>query len=343
MASTKEKKKLSWWAKTLFILGMVVLFLGVVLLGAIGYFRLFVHSYYSASEKAFEIPDLNAGFIPQGMRYDERQKGFFITGYSNTEEASPVYIVKDESVKSVRLLKEDGSAYTGHCGGIAVFNDYVYIAGGSGNCLYIYSYSEIINAEEGAGVVCKGKFSLKTSNNDYLGASFVTVYGNKMVVGELYRAQNYPTLPSHKITTSAGDYNQAIALEFSLSADAQFGIEPTPTSAYSLPDQVQGMCFAEGKIYLSTSYGVAFSHILEYTESALTNEGQISLLGTELPLFSLDSASLSKDYKIAPMSGGIVMLDGELYVMCESASDKYIFGKFTGAQWCYKTDLSQMQ
>ena len=42
------------------------------------------------------------------------------------------------------------------------------------------------------------------------------------------------------------------------------------------------------------------------------------------------------------MSEEIVLVDGKTYVMCESASDKYKFGKFTGAKWCYATDLTKM-
>ena len=33
--------------------------------------------------------------------------------------------------------------------------------------------------------------------------------------------------------------------------------------------------------------------------------------------------------------------DGKLYTMCESATNKYIFGKFTSAKYCYATDLSK--
>ena len=54
----------------------------------------------------------------------------------------------------------------------------------------------------------------------------------------------------------------------------------------------------------------------------------------------LDSSVLKTDLKIAPMSEEIVTVEGQLYVMCESASNKYIFGKFTSAKYCYATDLS---
>ena len=65
------------------------------------------------------------------------------------------------------------------------------------------------------------------------------------------------------------------------------------------------------------------------------------MLGMELPLYALDSGALLEDGVIAPMSEEIVIVDGKLYTMCESASDKYIFGKFTSAKWCYATDVEE--
>lgn len=90
---------------------------------------------------------------------------------------------------------------------------------------------------------------------------------------------------------------------------------------------------------MSSSWGTAQSHIYQYDESLLQLQGNILLLGTELPLYALDRAALRRDGVIAPMSEEIAIVDGKLYTMCESASNKYIFGKFTSAKWCYATDV----
>ncbi len=324
-----------------FFLSLLAL-VALVLVGAIGYFKLSVASYYSASEKEFIIPGLKEDFVPQGMHYDADKAHFLVTGYSSAKEASPIYIVKDDSYKTVRLKNADGSDFCGHAGGIAMANDHVYIAGGDDRCLYVYSYSEILSAADGGSVNCKGTFSTKASDNDYVDVSCVSVVGDKIIVGEFYRDIDYPTLESHKLTTKAGDYNQALAVEFKLSKEAEFGIDPKPVSAYSLPDHVQGMYFTDEKIYLSTSYGASFSHIWEYDVSRV-NESEITVLGTKTKLYELDSSSLSYDYKIAPMSEEIEIVDGRLYVMCESASNKYIFGKLIGGKWCYSTELEKMK
>ena len=128
-------------------------------------------------------------------------------------------------------------------------------------------------------------------------------------------------------------------MEYELAAQAQYGIGPVPVKAYTLPDLAQGMCFDNGRIYVSSSWGTAKSHIYQYDELRLQLQGNIALLGMELPLYALDSAALLADRVIAPMSEEIVIVDRKLYTMCESASDKYIFGKFTSAKWCYVTDV----
>jgi hypothetical protein len=57
----------------------------------------------------------------------------------------------------------------------------------------------------------------------------------------------------------------------------------------------------------------------------------------------MDRTSLEATYKIAPMSEELFMKDGKLYIMCESACSKYIFGNFIGGRWCYATDLTKMK
>lgn len=348
MAEKKEnaKKKKSIWKTLLIVLCVVLAVLLVAVGGFVGYLRLSVGDYYAASEQAFRIPGLHENFVPQGFHYDEKNDHFLVGGYCSDHSASPVYVVDAESgetVHTVRLAKADGSDFCGHAGGIAVYGDFVYVAGGDDRCLYVWSYEELLTVEDGGTIACLGSFSTKASDEDFVDVSFVTVSGDRLLLGEFYDEPSYPTLDSHKMTTSAGDYQQAVAVEYHLSESAEFGIDPTPVAAYSLPDCVQGLTVDGDTIYLSTSYGLSFSQIYEYRQSEMTDEGEIALLGYDLPLYAMDSASLVHTYEIAPMSEEMVMLDGKLYVMCESASNKYMFGKLTGGEWCYATDLKSMK
>lgn len=345
----KQKKKKKLWQKALIALISAALATGIILLCAVGYFRLPVNAYYKASEKAFEIPGLSDGFIAQGIAYDEREDTFFVSGYMKDKSVSPLYLVKKssgETYKTLYLKNESDEAYYGHCGGVAVHGKYIYVAGGGEHCLYVYSYEQALGAKNRDFLPCLGLFSLSAGENDYLGAAFVTVWDNALVAGEFYREGNYPTLPSHQRTALGGDYNPAIALCFPFvtegEEDAAFGLKAEPSAAVSLPALVQGAYFENGKAVLSASYGAAFSHLYEYDLSRAETGETIAIFGAELPLYSLDSSSLVRKIKIPPMSEEIVAVDGKTYVMCESASDKYMFGKLTGGKWCYATDLSKL-
>ncbi len=344
MEKTKEKRKLKLWEKLLIIFSSIILFLGLALSGFVAYFRLSVNDYYKASEKAFAIPEISSGYVPQGLCHDSANGQFILSGYMKDGSASPIILVNNDGkkVKTIYLKDENGNAYTHHGGGVAVNENYLYVTGDKEISLYVYSYNDLINANNGDTLNLVGTFINKTES-DSLGSAFVTINGNKLIVGEFYREGNYETLESHKITTLNGDFNQAIAVEYKLDNASPLGINPTPVKAYSLPNQVQGLEIYDEKIYLSTSYGLAFSHVLEYDLSALQYQGDKEILGYTLPLYALDGKSLLYDYKIAPMSEEIVFVDGMLYVNCESASNKYIFGKFTGGKWMYKTNLEKMR
>lgn len=318
------------------VLASLIALVLLVLLGARAWFRLPVREYYSHSEKAFKIPGVNDGMILQGLAYDETNEWFYVTGYRTDGAASQVGIVSDgRTLKCIDLADPDGKPYTGHVGGITVAGKFVYVADEDG--LIVYATEDFAAANDGESVRALGYFSTLTEE-DELGVAFVHAEGDRLYVGEFFREENYQTPASHKYTTAAGDDNTALLLEYRLDETAEFGIADEIEAAYSIPSLVQGMCFDDaGHICLSTSYGPAFSHI--YIYDAPAQEGEITVLGQNVALYALDSSNLVVDMKLAPMSEEIVALDGKLYVMCESASNKYIFGKFTSAQYCYATDL----
>lgn len=323
------------------VLTVVAYILGAVLLLLIGvrtYFRIPVAEYYKNSNRAFVIPGIRDGMTHQGLAYANGE--FFITGYRSDGEASQVSIVEKESgkeTKRVSLLDVHGEKFLGHVGGITVWENYVYVADRAG--LIVYSLDDFKAAADGGTVKAKGIFSTKTET-DKLGVAFTHAENGRIYVGEFYREANYPTPDSHKITTAAGDKNSAFIVEYKLDPKANFGISNKIIAVYSVPGLVQGMCFDnDGRFCLSTSYSTAFSHIYIYNEPV--RQGEITALGQIVPLYVLDSSNLKTDIKLAPMSEEIVCVDGKIYTMCESATNKYIFGKFTSAKYCYATDISK--
>lgn len=338
--SSSQKKP--WWMYFIHTADILAVTAVILLLGVRLYFRLPVSAYYKASEKGFLIPGCSDNFVAQGIAYDKEKDRFLVDGYQKDGIASPIYIAAPGGKtpeKTVRMALPDGSAYTGHAGGIAIYGNYVYVADGERYRLLVFDYESIYNAADEESVSAIGSFSTAVSDTDYISPAFVTVDENRLIIGEFYREPEYPTPDSHKVTTLAGDYQQALGVEYQLDAQAEYGIVPVPVCAYSLPDFAQGMCIDSGKAYISTSWGATFSHIYQYDENKLQLQGNIALLGMELPLYAMDSAALLCDGKLPPMSEEIVIVDGRLYTMCESASNKYLFGKLTSAKWCYATDV----
>lgn len=309
----------------------IITFVILLLIGVRIGFRTPVHNFYKNSKKAFVIPGLSEGYIAQGISYDEATDNFFLTGYMNDKSASPIYVVSKSTnkiVTSVRMANPDGSDFTGHAGGLTVAENKVYVAGSADECLYVFNKSDILNAENKSYVKYIDVVNLKNAT-DGIGVAFTTIHDGLIYVGEFYREGPYPTRETHTIPTKNG-CNKALAVGFNIE-----GNTATPEVVYSLPDNIQGMCFTEDSILLSESWGASFSSIHKYNYDNLKESGTYNFLGRELPLYILEETNKTKKYKIAPMAEEIEYVNGQVYISNESASKKYKFGKFTGGKWCY--------
>ena len=316
------------------LISLITLFL-LCVLGLRLYFRMPVRSFYKVSDKEFVIPGTNKGFVAQGLTYSENDKNFYMTGYMKDNSASPIYIINKDSkklIKKVLISNPDGSAFTGHCGGFTIYHNKIYLAGGEDCCLYVIDKNNVDKAENASFIAYEDIISLKTEN-DYIGVAFVNTYDDLLIAGEFYREPQYPTLQGHEITCADGK-NKAFALAFKLD-----GNKAIPEKVYSIPGNVQGMEITQDKLYLSTSWGTSISHIYIYDSSKVKSNSNYNVLGTEVPLYILDSTILENDIKTPPMSEEIVLIDGKLYQANESASNKYVFGKFTGGKYLYSSSF----
>ena len=101
-------------------------------------------------------------------------------------------------------------------------------------------------------------------------------------------------------------------------------VDMTPEKVYSIRNKVQGICFTpDGKVMMSTSYGLADSVYYVYNEADAVDSGK-TLDGA--PLYYL--CETTQVMKGPAMSEDLECKNGKIYTMTESASDKYIFGKF---------------
>ncbi|MBE6690082.1 MAG: hypothetical protein E7590_02205 [Ruminococcaceae bacterium] len=291
-------------------------------------------AFYKAADGELKTPGFRDGLVQQGFDYVAEEKVFLAVGYMNDDSASRVYVLREDgSVSYTALKKANGSDYTGHTGGIAHFGDYIYITGGDG--LDVFSYADILSGA--AETSCLG--ALPTYNDP----AYCYIANGHILVGSFYRPGNYETEDYQQMTTPCGNENKSIITVFALDAAAPFGVAPTLRAVISTPHQVQGMCLTDsGKLVLSTSYGMASSKLLVYDTARIpfapvalfqgvTESGE-SFAFANIPLFYLEESCLVETVKAPPMSEELVYLDGKIYIMNESASAKYIFGRITSGK-----------
>ena len=274
--------------------------------------------------------------VPQGSTYVAEEKTFVNSGYMKDRSASRIYFYTDNKKPSYVTLKTpDGKADTTHAGGVAYKDGYIYLTSGSN--INIYSWEDIkAAATKGKSVTYSHQIS-----TDY-GNAFCHIEGDILYVGEFYHPSAYPTDVSHHFTTDCGDEHHAIITLFDINRIKNSGFKTAiPIKAYSITDYAQGMCITgEGNICITTSYAFRTSHI--YVYEPMNNElpdGEITVNGAKVPLYYIDSNHLKEDIKFAPMSEELVYVDGRVYTISESASCKYLFGKFCGGDKIYSIEI----
>lgn len=316
-----KNKILKWCLRILAGFVSAVLF---VLFGFSFCERMTFISFYTNSEKLERIPGLWEGYIPQGYTAINGETRL-ACGYMSNGEASRIYILKtDKYAQFVEMKTPDGESYTGHTGGIAVCGDNVFVTGMTG--CDIFSLADIT---DGDGIATKkGEFDTP------LDPAYCTVFDGLLYVGSFYRAGNFETPMEHRFTTPAGDSNTAIIAAYELDGETGLPSSESPLTVYSVTSLVQGMAFiGDGRIVLSTSYGFARSHLYVYDLGMAVGNECIELNSNQVPLVYLDSACLVDDISAPPMAEEIIYKDGRIYIMNESASMKYLFGKLTSGNY----------
>lgn len=283
--------------------------------------------FYSDAQAHFKVPGLDEGFVPQGLHYVSSTGEFLISGYEGNEEKSILYSGGEKGFKKIEVLK-DGGKFFCHTGGISTWGDFAYIAGCDGYC-YVLSLSDIFDNDNTARVI--GAFF--TGNN----ADFIGAAQGKLYIGEYYSPIFFPTDSAHHIKTPCEDEHKAIMAAFCLSEESMLGIDPMPKEIYSIRDSVQGVCITDdGNIVMSSSNNINGAFLTTYSFSSFkASEASFNFQGIELPLYFLDSTLKSSSREILPNSEGIVYFADKIYMLFESASYKFVYGKWLGADYIY--------
>lgn len=302
----------------------------------VGAFNIYQHiayaEFYKNADTHGKVPGIADGFIQQGISYIPSEKKFISCGYMKDGGASRIYIFDDDSKAYVTLKNADGSANDCHAGGLSYWNGCIVMC--DRKAISFYSEADITSGDGG------GMAPFASIGIDY-NPAFCYAEGDMLYVGEFYRQQNYKTNESHHMTTPAGDLHHALITVYDLNEILKSGFSSAaPERAYSIADLSQGMCVTDsGRICISTSYALAPSHIYVYGEPEWDGKSQVEVGGATVPLYYLDSSVLEEDIVFFPMSEELVSVDGRVYIINESASAKYLFGRLTGGGKIYSVEI----
>ena len=343
------KKKIVIISTALIVLAALVL-IAILCFKLVDYIK--YSDFYDMATEEFYIPDLMDGYVPQGFDYIEEEKVFLACGYMNDEdEASRIYVIdKDGDEYYYTELRETDMSlnYTGHTGGIAHYGEYVYITGSTG--IDVFSLSDIL--DENIKFTPK-LATIDTSSKYGVNPAYCFIYDNELFVGNYHKDGDYDT----PVNQHVGD-NRAVMITFDLGSvynnkNNNYYIAPNPFAVYSMPSRVQGACVAQYEVVengaavkktsliLSTSWGmedsVLYVHDLSKIHATtLQNSKSAEMVGVSgLPVYTLGATTLVESIVAPPMSEEIVYLDGKIWIMNESASNKYIFGKFTTGNYLF--------
>ncbi len=312
------KKTIKLIGKILLWFALSIILIFILIVGGLNIAKYGIYSeYYSYRDPICINPGLNDGFVHQGICVDDASGKIVLSGYMADNSASRLYVTDVDNNSYYVSINKDNEAFTGHFGGVAIGGDYVYIA--TDDALHLVSRDELINAKNGDTLNVQR--SIPTNNQ----ASYIFVDDNYLYVGEFHDGNKYVT--EHPYETPEGLYH-AIISRYSINDLTK------PDKVYSVRNKVQGVLFAEGKIVLSTSYGLADSVYYIYNEADCI-KSEHTLDGA--PVYYVNNPE--KEINGPAMAEGLDLYNGKVITMSESACNKYIFGKFFFANKIITLDI----
>lgn len=308
------KKRLLWKIPLGILLSIFALLL--VVWGGLNLIKFALFStYYGNLDRLCRNPGLGDGFICQGISAVEEEGVILTSGYMKDGSASRIYITNEENESRFVKLQENGKDFVGHACGLAVTGGQVYLANEDSH-LYVLSLEEVLQND-----VVEIRSSFEVNNH----ASYVFTDDVSLYVGEFHDGTHY--ICEHENETEDGVY-MSIVTRYDLQ-DLR-----TPKEIWATRNKVQGICFTNGKVVLSTSYGLAASEFYIYEEDKATESGK-ELDGA--PVYYLDHALSS--FSGPSMSEDLDVYQGKVITLFESASNKYLFGKFFFANYIASLDI----
>lgn len=223
---------------------------------------------------------------PQGICVTEDY--LLVTSHSGSRDSLGCLHVFDKETGA--YLVTLGMKKQSHLGGLAYDGHQVWVCNSDNNtleCIPIPFITEMVSKRPQSVVDCSGKFQEYSVKNP---PSCIAYYDGKLWVA------THTKVFTSKVTAYTVTENGLLEGE-----------------SYRIPDKVQGIAFdKEGVVYISASYGRTKSSYLKVYESAgkMNQKPNQPIIKIEMP----------------PCSEEIEMCDGQVYILFESAGEKYLEG-----------------
>jgi len=290
------------------------------------------HPFTSVATPAFPIPELAAGYVPQGLCYSQALGCFALAYYfPGGKRPSLLALVDAESgefVKSVYLLKPGGLPYTGHAGGAAAWGEHVWVT--SESRAWRLAAQDLREARHGGTVRFRDSFRSVSRG----GIAFVAE--GMLWLGDSYFHGKSQSLPEGHLDPESG--NRARCAGYPLSESAPLGVEGihsattgivVPKALLSIQDYAQGACVATtGEFMVSASFTTrapSWLWIYPTLRGILEQppKREVTIDRRQVPLWVVSTDMAIKKQMLAPMSEGICEYDAKIYTWYESAALLY--------------------
>lgn len=280
---------------------------------------------YADFTEIYKIPGTESGYVPQGYCLSEDGK-YHIISYYHSEQPSVIALVDTytgDLAKAINLKTANGKDFTGHAGGIAQENGWLYVCHGSK--IYRIAMAEIINAENG------GALALGAGVQTDVKCSYINSDGEYLYAGEFYTFDfdgAYDTDASHHVSVSATERSYSRCNVYKLSDfEAAFdGAELTPEFVLTTPNRVQGFArLADGSFVLSTSFGRNNDSFMLVYEDVTAGESdfEVDYSGKKVPAYHLSNKCKTATLREPPMLEGIDANGNDVMGIFESGATKY--------------------
>ena len=262
------------------------------------------------------IPGLQQGAVPQGLSYSKEYNLVFISFYFDKHIPSLVSVIdksNNATVGTFALKESESLFHYGHVGGLTVNDNFVWVS--SNGKLYKYKISDIIKSTPSRALMPVSVTETETK------ASFVTHYQNILFVGEFAYESKYRTKNSHHMENRNGVKHNAWVCGYNIDNERN-GLK----YILSIRQKVQGICITDNYVFLSISYGRRNRSIIAIYKNPLQEEPHRTVTlenGVKAPLWYLDGKNIIREIDFPPMSEGITLIDGKLFVLSESGAEKY--------------------